>query len=270
MKDQNQQYYVSKNGEPKGPYTLDEVYKKVESKEHSWIDYVYDDSTSQWVLLIEHPVLSRKYNELNSFPQAQKAKQAAAKKSAESSFKEKEWYVLKEGKNYGPFSQTDLIHMLQTKTLFEYDYVWNQKFNSWKTVSEVPEFSSEHIKALKESGQPDINEVFFRRRHARAKYGCSLIIHNNKTVFKGRTIEISQGGAGIIADNVDFVPGQTLYLHFKPGDNVPAFNSICLIVSKKTEKTRDGVQYKYGVKFTSVPQNVKEKIRDFTENKKAA
>ncbi|MES3038696.1 MAG: GYF domain-containing protein [Bdellovibrionota bacterium] len=268
MKSQNQ-YYVSKNGEPKGPYTLDQVYQKVSNQEHSWIDYVYDDTSAQWVLMIEHPVLNKKYNEMNAMPKPPPP-QVKEAPTAGDNYKDKEWYVLKEGKNYGPFSQIDLIQMLQTKTLFEFDYVWNQKFNSWRTVAEVPEFAPSNIKALKDSGHHDINEVFFRRRHARANYGCSLIVHNNKLVFKGRSLEISQGGAGIVIDEVDFVPGQTLYLHFKPSDGVPAFNAICSVVSKKTIKSKNGNQYMYGVKFTSVPNVVKEKIKEYTEQKKAS
>ena len=265
-------FYVSLNGGHVGPYSAETIVQKIESGEHLWTDYVYCEARADWMVIMEHPTFADKFK--NSPVKTAPIVEESAKISNEQStseqdekFKEKAWYILKEGNNYGPFSKLELVQMLQEKTLFEYDYVWHAKLNAWKRVAEIEEYAPESIRLMKDSGVSEISEVFFRRRHARASYGCSLIVHNNKTVFKGRSMEISSGGAGILIDNPNLQPGQNLFLHFQPGDGVPPFNAVCTVVSKQmvkdTKSALDSV--KYGVKFTSISQSVRETIRQFTQ-----
>lgn len=264
-------FYVSLNGGHVGPYSVEAVVQKIEAGEHVWTDYVYCEAKGDWVVIMEHPSFADKFQ---ASPTKTAPKQVeehtvinAEAPKHDDRYKEKAWYILKEGNNYGPFSKLELVQMLQEKTMFEYDYVWHSKLNAWKRVAELEEYSPESIRAMKESGLSEVAEVFFRRRHARASYGCSLIVHNNKTVFKGRSMEISSGGAGILIDNPNLQPGQNLFLHFQPGDGVPPFNAVCTVVSKQmvkdTKSALDSV--KYGVKFTSISQSVRESIRQFAQ-----
>lgn len=261
-------FYVSKGGSYSGPYKIEDVLKKIQSMEHSWMDYVYDEGLQDWVLLMEHPLFTEKFNSSldNKMPDGE------VLKSSELAHKEKAWYILKDGNNYGPFSQLEIIQMLQEKALYEYDFIWHQKLPSWKRVAEVKEFENEEIRKLKDSLPNDLSEVFFRRRYLRARYGCSLIVHNNKAVFRGESLEISAGGAGLLIHNSDLQPGQTLFLHFQPGDGVPPFNAVCTIISKKfineNQESKGGM--KYGVKFTSISTTIREQIKGFAENTQKA
>jgi len=261
-------FYVSKGGAYSGPYKIEDIIKKIQSLEHSWMDYVYDENLQDWVLLMEHPLFTEKFNSTleNKMPLP------AEVNPSESAHKEKAWYILKEGNNYGPFSQLEIVQMLQEKALYEYDFIWHQKLPSWKRVAEVKEFENAEIRKLKDSLPTDLSEVFFRRRYLRAQYGCSLIVHNNKSVFRGQSLEISAGGAGILIDSADLQPGQTLFLHFQPGDGVPPFNAVCSIISKTfvKESEKDKGLMKYGVKFTSISTTVREKIKGFAESTKKA
>jgi hypothetical protein len=271
-------FYVSLNGGHVGPYTVETIVHKIETGEHVWTDYVYCEAKADWIVIMDHPSFADKFQAANANTNANtraSEQQYTGEHTVinvsvpkhDDRYKEKAWYILKEGNNYGPFSKLELVQMLQEKTLFEYDYIWHTKLNAWKRVAELEEYSPESIRAMKESGHSEISEVFFRRRHARATYGCSLIVHNNKTVFKGRSMEISSGGAGILIDNPNLQPGQNLFLHFQPGDGVPPFNAVCTVVSKQmvkdTKSALDSV--KYGVKFTSISQSVRESIRQFTQ-----
>lgn len=262
----SKQYYLSNNGTHIGPYTLETVLKKIEAQERQWTDYVYDETVGEWMMLLEHPEFSVK---LSGKPAVKPTDVPV--KPLKTALKDKEWYILKEGNNYGPFCQLELVQMLQEKTLFEYDYVWHAKLPAWKRVAEVEDFSPVAIRTLKDSAEPDLTEIFFRRRHARAAYGASLIVHNNKTVFRGQALEISAGGAGVLIDNPNLQPGQSLFLHFQPGDGVPPFNAVCQIVSKQFVKESPAVSdpVKYGVKFTTLSQSVRESIRNYTTAKVA-
>lgn len=265
------QFFVSKNGSHVGPYNYDEVLRKLEGQDHHWMDYVYDDSAQDWIMLLEHPQFTEKFNAGFARPSAKPIEPKAVEFKSDR-LKEKEWFILKDGNNYGPFSALDLVQMLQEKTLFEYDYCWHHGQTAWKRLAEVPEFGMDKIRALRDSRDVDVSEIFFRRRHARARYGCSVIVHNNKAVFKGQNVEISEGGAGVVVQNAHLQPGQTLYLHFQPGDGVPPFNAVCTVVSKQWVKDNAGpdTPVKYGVKFTSISQSVRGNLRDFAEKNKAA
>lgn len=268
------QFFLSKNGAHVGPYSFDDILKKLDGQEHNWMDYVYDDSAQDWIMLMEHPQFTDRFNSGHARPSAKPIfmHPKVADPKPENRMKEKAWYLLKEGNNYGPFSMLDLVQMLQEKTLHEYDYVWNHGMTAWKRVAELQDFQPDRIRSLKNSADHDISEVFFRRRHTRAHYGCSLIVHNNKAVFRGHSLEISEGGAGIMIENPNLQTGQTVYLHFQPGDGVPPFNAVCSVVSKQwvQDAPPDGSPIKYGVKFTSISQATRESIRDFAEKKRAA
>ncbi|MEK2646490.1 GYF domain-containing protein [Bdellovibrio sp. BCCA] len=259
------QYYLSNNGTHIGPYTHETVLKKIEAQEHQWTDYVYDENVGEWMMLLEHPEFAQK---LAQKPSVRPSATPLPKAGFANALKDKEWFILKEGNNYGPFCQLELIQMLQEKTLFEYDYIWHAKLPAWKRVAEVEEFSSDKIRGMKDSKDVDVAEIFFRRRHARASYGASLIVHNNKTVFRGQALEISAGGAGVLIDTPNLQPGQSLFLHFQPGDGVPPFNAVCQIVSKQFVKDASNATtaepVKYGVKFTTLSQSARESIKNFT------
>ena len=255
----SQNFYLSSNGEHLGPFAFEAVLKRVKSKETAWTDYVFDEQQGEWLLLIDHPLFAKHV--------PKEARAPKEKSFISDNYTEKAWFVLKQGNNYGPFSQVEVIQMLQERNLHEFDYVWHQQMPSWKKISEVETFAPERIRSLQGKADPDLAEVFFRRRHARAKYGCSLIVHNNKKVFSGESMEISVGGAGILLAADDIQPGQDLFLHFKPGDGVPPFNALCQVVSRQVLK--DSGKVRYGVKFTSISQVAKESIKTYAVAKAA-
>ncbi len=266
-------FIVTKKGSHLGPFHLDEILVKLETQELNWMEYLYDECAKDWITILQHPYFTEKFNAGWGRPEAQPIiVEPKGFKSSGHKLKEKEWFTLREGNNYGPYSLLEMIQMLQEKALYEYDYVWNQELPAWRRIAELPDFMPETIKNLKNSGDTTVEEVFFRRRHARAKYGCSLILHDNKSLYKGHSVEISVGGAGIVIPSQVLQPGQTVFLHFQPGDGVPPFNALCHVVSKQFIKESPGipsidVSVKYGVRFTSISQNIRESIKSFTEEK---
>lgn len=259
----SKQYYLANNGTHIGPFSIETVLKKLEERENQWTDYVFDEAIGEWLMLLEHPEFSAKL----SASSKELPHRSRHSELARAPLKDREWFILKDGNNYGPFCKLDLVQMLQEKTLFEYNYVWHENLPSWKRVADLEEFSPNNIRALKSSHDSDIAEIFFRRRHVRASYGATLIVHNNKSVFRGEAFEISAGGAGVLIENPNLQPGQSLFLHFQPGDGVPPFNAVCQIVSKQCPT--EGRPVKYGVKFTTLSQSARESIKTYTSAKAA-
>lgn len=284
------QFYVSHSGHQMGPYAVDDIVHLVSSGTLSPLDYVYDDEKQDWVLFLEHPQLTEKVKQLKpkAPPQAQaknpepkKEKSEEAKKAAHpqlspelNSALSQEWFVLKGENRFGPYAFVDVVKMLQQSVIFEFDFAWHQGLESWARIAELPAFSKDNMKLLKEHVSPEVSEAFFRRRFKRVSYGGTILIHDNKSVWRGQAVEISEGGAGLVMENALCVPGQQLYLHFKPGDGVPPFNAVCEVVSKGfTGDIKDPRSpVKYGVKFKTVSEEASRFIKNYTQkgDKRAA
>lgn len=249
-------YYVAHNGQQQGPFSLEEIGLKLSSQKLNWHDYIYDDKAQDWVLLMEYPHFTTLFNQ--SF---QNPIKTGAKATVDSDpLKRRIWYVLKQNNNYGPFSKAELIQMLQGKTLQEFDFIWHDGMTSWKRLSEVEEFSVDEIRdvytKIKNKKDENGKDFFYRRKHPRAKYNSHAIIHDRQRVYKSVGLEISEGGAALLIEEAEFEKDQQIYLHFKPGKDVPAFNAICKIVSKKKSI--------YGVQFIKISAAAKSSIAQFT------
>jgi len=252
-------YYVAQNGQQLGPYSIPEIETKLTSEKLNWHDYIYDDKSQDWVMLMEFPQLTTLFNQSFQNP----IQNRPVKGSAESDpLKRRIWYVLKQNNNYGPFSKHELIQMLQGKTLTEYDFIWHNGMGAWKRLADVQEFSVTELKNIFENNPQAKDDsgrsVFFRRRHPRAKYNSQAIVHDQKKVYKSVGVEVSAGGAGLVIEGAQFEIGQQIYLHFKPGQNVPAFNAICKVMSQRGNV--------FGVQFIKISGVAKQFIAEYAEN----
>lgn len=275
MQLQQTQFYVAHSGEQLGPFTLEEMLRMLDAKTLDLRDYLFDEQEQDWVMLMAFAALSEKMKSMKPAapPRAARVEPAEVQPTSEVESDDSiavEWFVLKGENKYGPFTYFDLIKMLQTKNVFEHDYVWHNSMRGWMRVAEIEDFRPQNIRKLKDSNMPELTEVFFRRRHMRVAHGASLLVHDNNSVWKGHSMEISAGGAGIIVENAFLQPGQTIYLHFKPGDGLPPFNAVCEIISKKFIRAHDEGAVQYGVKFIRINQQTQKSLESFTEKQKAA
>ena len=270
MTDGMTRFHVSHGGEQLGPFSLTEIVDQIKLKKLEVSDYLYDEAAQDWVMLMLHPALSEALKALRpSAPPAPSKNRSAV--SGNKPGQVTEWFVLKGDNKFGPFSHHELLKMLQEKSIFEFDYVWHAGLTAWERIATLSEFSAEAVRALRHSSEGPINELFFRRRHARAQHGASILIHDNRYVYKGKSIEVSAGGAGIVIDNPTLQAGEMLYLHFKPSDGVPPFNATCEVMSKRFTNASDkSAPVQYGVKFLKIEANTQQLLNDLAVKKHAA
>lgn len=266
---------LSKNGSEMGPYQLHEVIGLITKREVELFDYIYDEDSSDWILLTEH-------TDVTNALKAQKPKAPPTKKTSENiaaspvasapapqvtpvvsnrSPHEVEWFIMKGESQFGPFAVRDLVRLMQEKTLFEFDFVWNASMQGWKRLAELPEFSKEKIQGL--LGNPEAKEVFFKRQHERKPFTGRVIVHNRDDFWIAEGKEISEGGMGVFVKNSLIVPGQTLYFHVEGHDGKPGFNVQGEVVSKQfvgTTRSRNQ-KVEYGVRFIKETQKKPEQLQ---------
>ncbi len=246
------QYMLSKNGSELGPFHLNEVVAKITSREIELFDYIYDDSAQDWILLTEHPEITQalKAKKPKAPPKVQQREQTQTPTATKtSSPHDIEWFVMKGESQFGPFSSGDLLRLMQEKTVFEFDFVWNASMKDWQRIAEIPDFTKEKIQSLAKN--PEMKESFFERQHERTPLKSKIIVHNGNDYWLAEGKEISEGGMGLYIKDAMIVPGQVLSFHVKGDGNKPPFNIKGEIVSKqyKGDARHRNERIEYGVKF---------------------
>ncbi|MGE3975828.1 MAG: GYF domain-containing protein [Bdellovibrionales bacterium] len=266
----NRQFYVSHNGKIIGSYSPQDIIRKIKAGDFEITDYLYDEEKADWVLLADYPLMQTLLEKENFHAQARTHADPILELGQ---IEPGEWFILRGENQTGPFPYPDILRMLQEKMVFEYDYVWKPGMESWKRIAEITDFSADTIRRMKETGAGMLKNVFFRRRFKRKSWGGTLIIHDNKKVWHGHGMEVSEGGAGIIMQNAMILPGHTLYLHFRPNAQVPAFNALVEVVSKKYVQgaSTPEAPINYGVRFLKIQEEVRKSLRTFVgESKQVA
>ncbi|MBT4762270.1 MAG: DUF4339 domain-containing protein [Bdellovibrionaceae bacterium] len=182
-----------------------------------------------------------------------------------------EWFVLKGESQFGPYGYVDMVKLLQQKLIFEFDFVWKASFSDWKRIADLDAFSQDKLKELQKES-PEIADTFFRRHHRRAQFEAPVLIHDNQSIWNGTSVELSEGGAGVIMENSMCVPGDIIYLHFKPTVVCNSFNAVCEVVSKKYVKgvNQSEAPIRYGLKFIKINEETKKMIAQFSVFQEAA
>lgn len=52
----------------------------------------------------------------------------------------REWYLAEDGKSHGPYSEKEIIKMLNNNEITKDTFVWCAGMSVWKTAQETPEF----------------------------------------------------------------------------------------------------------------------------------
>lgn len=264
------QYHVARGDTCIGRFPVADILSRVERGELDPFDHVYDEAKNDWVAIIVHPVFSahdefwRRYRNVN-VSKPIKIDKARVKDAPELDDGKEAWFVLKGDHRFGPFDYLELVRLLQEKNLNDWDYVWTKRLPKWSRLSSLPEFHMETIQHLRESLSENlgggVNEVFFRRRFARAHFEGSIIVHNNQKLFRGRSIEMSAGGLSLHLNEGDLKVGDTVHLHVKPSRETPAFNSGCEVMSRRVLNAGDPKSpVVYGLKFHNLEDRVKSEI----------
>lgn len=290
-KTENGQYHVSRNGETLGPWTVEVIAQKLATNEIAVTDFAWDDSSTDWVPLLEFGELKTYLQTLKPMapPKSAGATTAPAVpvKNADTasvrptavaaSMSEDDaiqWYVTRGQQKFGPFNYFGVVKALQDKSVFEFDYIWKEGMESWVRLAEHEKFAADAIRSLLETlEQKKVHgDVFAQRRHTRLSVENDVLINDNTTVCPGRMVQGSAGGTGLIIKNSTLVPGQLIHVHFSSLEGLPAFNAIGEIVSKKFARgARDSkAPIHYGVRFVKMDPKAEERVKNYFKNRAQA
>jgi hypothetical protein len=271
----NDQFHVARGDTCVGRFAVTEILSRVERGELDPFDHVYDEDQKDWIAIIVHPLFAvhqdfwKKYQHVNVAKPARNSLNGnqigKTAPTPELEDGKEAWFVLKGDHRFGPFEYLELVRLTQEKSLNDWDYVWTKRLPKWVRISSLPEFHSETITHLRESLSQElggaVNEVFFRRRFARAAFEGSILVHNNQKLYRGRSLEMSAGGLSLVLNEGDLKISDHLHLHVKPSRETPAFNSACEVMARRVLNAGDpSSPVVYGMKFIGLEDHVKTEI----------
>lgn len=270
--DSAHRYHVARGDTCVGRFPVDEILGRVKAGELDPFDHVYDETQKDWIAIIVHPAFAIQKDFWNSYQNANVAKPRKVNPTLNSETAVPEldggkeaWFVLKGDHRFGPFEYLELVRLTQEKNLKDWDYVWTKRLPKWTRISSLPEFHNATINHLRESLSESlgghVNEVFFRRRFARAAFEGSILVHNNTKLYRGRSLEMSAGGLSLVLGESDIKVTDTLHLHVKPSRETPTFNSACEVMARRVLNAADPKSpVVYGLKFIGLEERVKTEI----------
>ena len=268
--DASDRYHVARGDTCVGRFAVGEILGRVKAGELDPFDHVYDEVQKEWIAIIVHPAFAIHRDFWKSYQNVNVAKPGRINPEKVKAVPELEdgkeaWFVLKGDHRFGPFEYLELVRLTQEKNIKDWDYVWTKRLIKWTRISSLPEFHNETINHLRESISQQlggaVNEVFFRRRFARAAFEGSILVHNNSKLYRGRSLEMSAGGLSLVLGESDIKVTDTLHLHVKPSRETPAFNSACEVMARRVLNSADAKSpVVYGLKFLGLEERVKTEI----------
>lgn len=284
-KSQQTEFFVSKGERQLGPWSLTELASRLASSEIAITDFVFDDGRQDWMPLFECEALkahlaqskpkgappkkttTAKVQVVETKVEAQPETKAVETAVGTGTTERGEWYVQKGTHRYGPFTHAGVVRALQEKTVYEFDLVWREGMNEWVRIAQHDEFSPERIREVAASN----GEAIIRRQNPRMQFDNEVIVHDNRSVWLGRSVEGSVGGSGVVIENATLVPGQTVLLHFAAKEDLPAFNALCEIVGKKfVGDIRDAkTPVQYSLRFVKLDSQAEPRVQEYFHSKAA-
>lgn len=255
-------FVVNAGGSNVGPFDFATIISKVKGGELNATDQMCEAGQSNWVMICQHPDFASAFQAADTASPSQPTLVSSGGGAQAPDDGSSIWFILKNGERFGPFPYGEIIKMLQDKNLFEFDYVWREGMEEWLRVAELSEFSTANVREYMKGLGREKHDVFYRRKHPRSDYECEVIAHDNSKVWRGKSVELSQEGAAVVMENATLVPGQNVYLHFRPGPSSRPFNVLCEIVSKRYQKVKNNSSpIVYGIKFINITKSDKDELR---------
>lgn len=270
-------YYFNDNGEIAGPLTAQEVYEKIENATLTLMDFIYEDSFSDFKRISEiedfEVIIPRKpaVSELQTIRKLIQGKKKVSTKDLVET--PPLFFVFFHKTQYGPFTNQELVHLFEAHKLDSSAYLWQTGWPNWKPSKDVQEFQKFIIdkpaknaasKSSKSKEEKTKSKVILNRRERRTTPRKPLIarlfVTNNEDVVIAVCRDISIGGMQVLTDRIPGEIGEKVKLNVTPADskNVVGFTAEGEIV----RKLEDGRGFSF--RFTKLSPDAKKTIESYT------
>lgn len=212
FKDDEATFFLASGDSYVGPFRPSEVYKKLQDKEITWIDFCYREKEGAWVRLYDHPV----FKTFQAVAPTPKPKTQAPPPPPQAVLETK-WFLFQKDTQTGPYGAQELLRLTQAGQVDANAFVWQEAFTEWKPITDIPE--------LKVTSSPAKSETVAqskpsdRRSAPRKPLVAQIYLTNQKQIITGLCRDISVGGMQILTDEIPGTLGEQIQLNVLPPES---------------------------------------------------
>jgi hypothetical protein len=205
------EWFIAEGENFKGPFKAEEVYKKLQANEVTWIDFIYREKDGNWIRLADHPV----FKVLQAEPPKPKPVIAAPPPPPKKVEDDTKWFLFQNDTQTGPYGTNEIKRLIVSGQVVESAFVWQEKFTEWKPFADVAE--------LKDKGPPPGPKAAAapakpadKRAAPRKPLVAQTYITNQSHIVTGICRDISVGGMQVLTDEVPGTVGTSIRLNVTP------------------------------------------------------
>jgi hypothetical protein len=219
--DDQPSFFISVDDKFRGPFKASEVYEKLQSKELSWIDYIYREKEGAWLRIADHETFKSLQAEPPKPKPMMPPKVAAPPPPPKKVEDDIKWFLFQNDTQTGPYPTTELSRLIGAGQILATAYVWHDKFTDWKPYQEVTELSARssgapsapqpaHVQA------PVAAKAQERRAGPRKPLVAEIYLTNLSELMTGICRDISIGGMQVLTDKIPGEVGKQIRLNISP------------------------------------------------------
>lgn len=240
----------------RGPFKGEEIYQKLQSKELSWIDYIYREAEGQWMRVADHPAFK------SLQPSPPKPKPVAAPPPPPARQPEIRWFLFQNDTQTGPYNAQELIRLKSAGQIQANAFVWQDQYTEWKPFNDIgelqaPAASTGAPKAPAPAAAP--SKPVDKRAAPRKPLLAQIYLTNQSDLVTGVCRDISVGGMQVLTDKVPGQVGTTIQLNVAP----PADSGLKPFVAEgvivRILEDRRGFSFR----FTQISNDAKKSIESY-------
>jgi hypothetical protein len=245
----------------RGPFKGEEIYQKLQSKELSWIDYLYREKEGQWMRVADHPM----FKALQPAPPQPKPKMAPPPPPVASQ-PEIKWFLFQNDAQTGPYPTSELIRLQVAGQITPSAFVWQEKFTEWKPFTEVAELKAAvgSLQAPVVTASPTLHSTTSakpadKRAAPRKPLTAQIYLTNQKDLVVAVCRDISIGGMQVLTDRVPGTVGTTVRLNVVP----PSDSGLAAFVAEGVIVRVLEDQRGFSFRFTKLNDEAKKSIESY-------
>ena len=261
-------FFVSQAGKPAGPFSTQELKRKLKAGELSYTDFLWQSDQESWRMMADY--FSADFPPPKEPPPGVQV--SGEKKLTERQFggetfaqdlgisNEPIWFLFRDNTKFGPYRYLELVRLLQTNACAPDDFIWKPGFDDWTRLRNCPDFDEPVLRKLVHLRNFGTEKVFIQRRFPRIPYESEVILHDEKRVIFGAARSLSEGGAFLEVAKPTHTKGDRIKIHFTPGAVAVPFNCIAEVT-----QVSKGPPSGYNVKFIYLEEDDRKRIAQYAE-----
>lgn len=222
--DDKAQWFLSVGEQSVGPIMASDVFRRIESGEFSWGNYIWRQGMSQWericdvaefkALMPPRPSAAA----ANELMQKAKTSPAASPPPPPNQGALRPWYLHYSDAQYGPFSTDEVRSYLVSGRIHSGVHIWKEGMPGWDTVQNLSKSESKfQVGSSSAGGTPSIPQAPKEsRKSPRRPFTAKILLASGESVSAAVCRDISIGGMQVLSDSNPGKPGTRIKVNVSP------------------------------------------------------